>query len=100
VRRRENKNCGKRVTTWERMIGQVQICNERVADSRLVSKFQRLFCAFNQDAIAIPDRLFVLVRLAVRPVTESLLGPLSSGNRRVGVLSSLSSPLGIGYLRR
>jgi DNA-directed RNA polymerase subunit M/transcription elongation factor TFIIS len=33
MRRRECKNCGKRVTTWERMIGQVQTCNDDVGRS-------------------------------------------------------------------
>ena len=28
VRRRECKKCGERVTTWERKIGQLQMCNE------------------------------------------------------------------------
>ena len=33
VRRRECKRCEKRVTTWERMIGQLQMCNNGSADS-------------------------------------------------------------------
>jgi hypothetical protein len=32
VRRRECKKCGKRITTWERMIGQVQMCNDGAAE--------------------------------------------------------------------
>jgi len=31
VRRRECKRCGERITTWERMIGKVQMRNESVA---------------------------------------------------------------------
>jgi hypothetical protein len=33
VRRRECRRCGKRITTWERRIGQVQMRNESMADA-------------------------------------------------------------------
>jgi hypothetical protein len=32
VRRRECRNWGKRVTTWERMIGKVQMCNDSTSE--------------------------------------------------------------------
>lgn len=33
VRRRECRRCGARITTWELMIGQVQMCNDSSQDS-------------------------------------------------------------------
>jgi len=33
VRRRECRRCGKRITTWERMIGEVQMRNDSTTDA-------------------------------------------------------------------